>query len=390
MNKKYFLGGVLSLVIGFSFAQDADNLVPNPSFESTKGKLKNIKQLNKAVDWFSPTGLRADLFSANIKSGLPVSVPLNKYGTEKPMEGENYAGITAYSYNNRVPRTYLLTPLTQKLKKGQKYCVKYNVSLSDLSKYATNNLGVYLTKKAIEIEGKKDIVFGEKETVTTTPSNRIYEARYNWEAVCGEFEAKGGEKYLIIGNFAENKDTKYKKLKRIKDIRGSQVPMAYYYVDNVSVKVLTDENRNECQCEVKEEKETVHVIYSKQSTSMDGFSDEDKVKNSTVYFDHVKSTLETDAKSDLDKLAELLIDNPSFKLKITGHSTDEEAEAAKMNELYSDLSERRIKKIIDYLGSHGIDSDRFEKEDVKNTEKADTSGTDLAKAKNRRVTFQLL
>lgn len=388
MKKKYIFAGILSLSIaGFSFAQDADNLVPNPGFEGTKGKLKNIKQITKATDWNSPTGLNADLFSADV-SGVPVSAPDNLYGKEDPMEGKNYAGIVAYSYNNKLPRTYLITPLTDKLKKGQKYCVKYNVSLADLSKYAVNNLGAHLTKKAIEVEGKNDIVFNKKEVIVKTGSNRIYDAQYNWEPVCGEYEAEGGEIYLLIGNFNESKETKYTKLKKSKDIKGSQVPMAYYYIDEVSIKLMAEDEK--CSCELGVEEEVERVIYRKQSNSMDELTDEDKVANATIYFDHLKSSLEPDAERDIDVLAGILIDNPSYKLKIQGHSTKDEVEEAKKVDFHGNLAKRRIEKVIEYFKGHGLEADRFVVDIQDNLKPASTEDSLLGDAKNRRVEFTLI
>lgn len=390
MNKKYILGGFLLAFSSFLIAQDADNLVPNPSFEGTKGKLKNIKQIDKATDWYSPTSLKADLFSASV-SGAPISVPDNVYGTEKPLTGDNYAGITAFSYNNKQPRTYLITTLTQKLQKGQKYCVKFNVSLADLSKYAINNLGAHLTTKPIELEGKKDLIFTEKdkEIVLKIGSNRVFNARYNFETVCSIYEAQGKEQYLIIGNFTESRDTKFEKLKKDNNLKGSQVPIAYYYIDDVSVSLITEENENKCTCEIADVEEVERVIYRKQSTSMDGFTDEEIVKNATIYFDHLKSEVEPDSKVDLDNLATILIDHPNYKLTLIGHSTNEEVEAAKKEEFHSDLAKRRLNKTIEYLKSHGLDDSRFETEIMDNIEPASTGDTPLDDAKNRRVEFKL-
>jgi outer membrane protein OmpA-like peptidoglycan-associated protein len=388
MRKKYIFASILSLSLaGFSFAQDADNLVPNPSFEGTKGKLKNIKQITKATDWFSPTGLNADLFSADV-SGAPISAPDNLYGKENPLEGKNYAGITAYSYNNKLPRTYLLTPLTAKLKKGQKYCVKYNVSLADLSKYAVNNLGAHLTKKAIEVDGKKDIIFSEKEIIIKTATNRIYDARYNWETVCGEYESEGNETYLVIGNFNESKETKYTKLKKAKDLKGSQLPMAYYYIDEVSVKLLSDDEK--CSCEVGEEEELERVIYRKNSNSMEELSDADKVASATIYFDHLKSSLEADAERDVDVLAGILIDNPSYKIKIQAHSTNDEMEEAEKNDFHANLAKRRIDFFLEYCKSHGLEEDRFTTDIQDDLKPASNEDTLLGDAKNRRVEFKLV
>ena len=76
MKKKYIIGAILSLaILGTAVAQDNENLVINGSFEETKGKLKRLKQIDKAEDWFSPTSLKADLFSSKAPSGSGIEVP---------------------------------------------------------------------------------------------------------------------------------------------------------------------------------------------------------------------------------------------------------------------------------------------------------------------------
>ena len=61
--KKLVFFGLLAMFAINAVAQDDDNLVTNPSFESTgKGKLKKLKQITVAENWESPTGLNADLF----------------------------------------------------------------------------------------------------------------------------------------------------------------------------------------------------------------------------------------------------------------------------------------------------------------------------------------
>ena len=100
--KKLVFFGLLAMFAINAVAQDDDNLVTNPSFESTgKGKLKKLKQITVAENWESPTGLNADLFDKT--RAQPCSAPNNIYGKEFPMDGNRYAGIVAYSYNNKEP-----------------------------------------------------------------------------------------------------------------------------------------------------------------------------------------------------------------------------------------------------------------------------------------------
>ncbi len=386
MKKKYLIGAVLAFaIVGNSYAQDDANLVENASFEGTKGKLKRLKQVNKALDWFSPTSLRADLFSKSA-GGTDIGVPNNIYGKEEPSDGDNYAGIIAYSYRGKDPRTYISKELKEKLEKGARYCVSYKVSLADLAKYAVNNLGAHLSRKPFEVEGKKDIVLGKKETVLKISNNKIFEKRYSWETVCAEYEANGGEKFITLGNFNETTDTKFKKLRKKKDFRGSQVPMAYYYIDEVSVKIL--EEGEKCECGDVDDADIERVIYNKAVTSLDGFTPDQVVENSTVYFAYLKSELPQRAKDDLDALAQTMIDNPKIKLNVYGHTTADEALAARGDELHLDLASRRIKNVIAYLKSHGIDEDRFESEIMNTSDPESKEGTLVGKAKNRRVTFK--
>ena len=56
MKKLVFLG-LMGIFAIHTVAQDDNNLVTNPSFESTgKGKLKKLKQITVAENWESPTG----------------------------------------------------------------------------------------------------------------------------------------------------------------------------------------------------------------------------------------------------------------------------------------------------------------------------------------------
>ena len=241
---------VVTLSLSFSIyalAQDQNNLVPNSSFESIEGKFKKLKQISAAKEWSSPTALNADLFSKK-KEG-PIGAPVNMYGKEHPKDGDNYAGIVLYSYNNKTPRTYIQVPLMSALTGGIDYCVKFHVSLSDLSKYAVNNIGAHLGVDPLTLDSKGDIIFNNRKefsNVVKDASNKIYIARYNWETVCGTFRANGKEKFITIGNFYNNKDTKYQKLKKLANFQGTQRPEAYYYVDNVEVFMI--ENPSDCDC----------------------------------------------------------------------------------------------------------------------------------------------
>ncbi len=375
---------------------DDNNLIDNPSFEIIDGKISKLSKLKKiemAKDWTSPTAMKADLFSKKAKE--VATAPDNVYGREFPMDGDNYAGIVAYSYNNKEPRTYIQTEFIGPLKKDVEYCIKYYVSLSDLSKYGVNNLGMYVSKTPIEIESKEDIIFEKAKEIAhvVVPSdNSVKMARYNWEPVCGIYKASGKEKYLIIGNFKNNKDTKYEKLKKKPDIKGTQMPKAYYYVDNIEVFVL--ENPEDCDCSNKKEESIGEsVIYHKQFTSEDGFTLEQQVKFSTIYFDNLNTDIDPIMETDLENLVKLLKENPEIKIEVNAHADkDEVVAAAKQpdNEKWQKIDEKRAEVIKEYLVKNGIDESRLIVKSHSSLRSASDGTSALDKAKNRRVEFKIV
>lgn len=393
--KKIFLLGTLALLGTLTFAQEGDdkNLVQNPSFEAISGKLKKLKQIKVAAEWDSPTALRADLYSTE-KEGLPCSAPENQYGKESPYDGSNYAGIVMYSYNNKEPRTYLQSQLIAPLRKDVTYCIKFYVSLSDLSKYAVNNFGMYFSKEGLLLEEKGDIIIDkekDRKYIAVNTDNRVYNERYNWIPVCATYTATGKENFITIGNFFNNKETEYEKLKKMAGFNGTQIPTSYYYIDQVEVFIMEDPA--ECACNQATTEITESVVYNKNTASGDGFSIEEQVKLATVYFDVKKSKLESNMTGDLDILAGSLEANPEYKIKLHAHLDAEEGAILRKDPqdlICQDLDLKRAQAVKDYLISKGVEEIRISIETHKDKEQVAFGTSSLDHAKNRRVEFELV
>jgi len=379
----FTLGLVLAsgIVVGQS-DEDYDNMVVNPGFEDVDGKLRKLGQIEVAQSWFSGTAASADLFSGKAKSEA-IGVPNNQYGRQRTDDGVHYAGIVAYAYQNKMPRTYITTQLNTPMKDGAMYCVKYDVCLSDLSKYAIDNLGSHFSKKKVALDTETDLAF---EPVVTSGKNPVIKDMDIWFTVCNYYQAGGGEKYMTIGNFEDNEATEEEKQKRPRGITGSQAAVAYYYIDNVRVYPI--DGADECECE-KKNGNVASTIYSSQVISETELTPVEIIDYANIYFDYIKDKIESSGVRDLDVIARVMKNNPEFKLTVESHIDKREGEYAKKTGFYKDLAQKRADKVIDYLVEKGISRDRFTIELAEDKKPVDSTGTELGKAKNRRIEFIL-
>lgn len=375
----------LILLSGFSLAQDDDmNLVQNGGFETLDGRLRKEKQIDIAKYWVSPTGLSADLYHGDVKPETGIGTPDNNMGSEEPAEGVAYAGVRMYSYNNKEIRTYIMTELLGPLKKDVEYCVSFKVNLAERSKYACNNIAGYLSKKPFETEERVSLLMEDAEIKHS--KNKIFNQTYNWETVCHIYKANGGEKFLTIGNFDTDGDTKYDKMRKPKTLRGAQSYDAYYFIDDVQVFQL--DSVEQCQCEQTDiSKDEIETIYVKQIISKKELTTDELIDASTLYFADNSRDLTAVAKKELDLLAARMQEEPALKLVIHGHSDAEEVEAGKMNPLNKYTAQKRVNEVLSYMEGKGISKDRFTTEIHDDNDPADTSDTGIGHAKNRRVEF---
>lgn len=372
-----------------SLAQ-GENLVPNPSFEETEKKVKRLGSIESSGDWISPTGARADLFTPGKVED--VDVPYNVYGKEEAKDGSNYAGVVAYSHGGKIPRSYIMTKLNSPLKKGMKYCVKFNVSLSEASKYATNNMGVVLSKRQFGMDAKAPII-EEPSVMHFNNATEVISARFQWTEICGTFVAQGGEKFITIGNFVSDDDTKDEKMKPDRDVKVSVVAAAYYYIDDVSV-VLVDEEKGEtCDCVSQTAETYSSTIYNQEVIITEETTDKEAIEMQQLFYGFGKDKLTPASEESLNMIAKIMKENPEMKLQIFGHNNEMEDEVAMRNEIFADMDNNRISVVYEYLIAQGIDAGRLLTQAVGSTSPSelvtDEDDDDLVMAKNRRVTFKV-
>lgn len=380
-----------------SFAQESENLISNGSFEATDGKVKKLGGIVSATGWESPTGVAPDLFSPNKLQDI--NAPENIYGKEEPKEGSNYAGIITYSPDKtkKIQRSYLMIRLDTPLKKGMRYCVKFNASMAEASKYASNNLGALFTSKALSKEGREILNLKElkEESAHILPNNNdlhVISQTFNWEQICGTYEAKGGEKYITIGNFYQNDQTKYETNKKTKDLKTAQIVAAYYYIDDVSVILLGKEQA--CDCLIPEDTEEYSTtVYQKEVLVNDKMTVNQKIEAQQLYFAFGSATLSPSAAQSLDFIVQLMKANAALKLEINGFSDSEEDKVGIEKPNFAEMDFKRVNAIMAYLIEKGIPESRLiaspQGSQIQSEAISEYDDNDLKMAKNRRATFKV-
>ena len=178
-------------------------------------KLKKQGELETYTeDWFRATEVPLDLYAEGMKSEK-VNIPNNVYGNQEASDGVCYAGLRAYSKDPKVKRTYYEVELTTEMEKNQLYCVSFDISLSDLSRYAVNGVGAVLSDRKVE-QGNTGL-WSARRTSCTKPTKSCPWSD-GWETVCGTYIGTGEEEFLIIGGFHTDKDIEDEKMKKPSDV----------------------------------------------------------------------------------------------------------------------------------------------------------------------------
>jgi outer membrane protein OmpA-like peptidoglycan-associated protein len=224
------------------------------------------------------------------------------------------------------------------------------------------NFGVFFSKKPFVINDKID----------STNSLHIYNNKglinnYNWIKLEGNYTAKGGERYITIGNFVKNTKKDMYRLDRKKLFKTFHE--AYYFVDDVSLVDPSD---------------TVKPVIVKAPVVKSEFKTGDVIQLKSIFFETAKSELMDDSYPELDKLVDVLEKNPKMEIRINGH-TDSQGNADSNQK----LSEARAKAVFDYLIEKGI-SNEIEFKGFGSTLPIAGNDTDEGRKKNRRVEFEVI
>lgn len=342
---------------------------------------------------------------------------------------KGYAGIVTYKPGKlQKEKSFITIPFTngkstKTMIKGKKYCVELSISLAEASKYATNNIGMMFVKEPsqyqIEVaEGEESGPINvEADRIVYNYKNRVYDSYSGWDKVCGVYVAKGDEKGVVIGNFLINEQTNAVIQRKIapnkQEIDASTgeyseipsvLPMAYYYVDNLRIKEVSD--GEPCNC-VKvdtsaSQVEFSKVVVTKEPVVSDKMTDDEQIAAQVIYYAFGDKKANEVGKGCIEFVAEYLKANPSKKVIIHAHNDELEDSLAmefeELRETLENLDEQRG----DYIKTRLIEKYEISETQItiiaENAEKPneaemsddpESEDRELRLAYNRRVEFEL-
>ena len=145
--------------------------------------------------------------------------------------------------------------------------------------------------------------------------------------------------------------------------------------------------KSQCNCS-KSTSTAPDLVYGGAPIPSD-LSDRDAVVRTAVYYAFVKRTFTEDGKAALNRLAGILKAHADWKVEVVGHCDNDEVAEGKINARFADTGRKRAEQVKRYLTSQGVGEGQLIVTGVENADPASTKGSDLARAKNRRVTFRI-
>lgn len=367
---------VLQVILLFAVLPCAvfgQNLIPNGDFEKKRGPRYTARpwRFVNTVDHFVLDG----------KSRLPFG--LGDWDLPKPRSGHVMMGIRVHtSY-----REFLQMRLSQPLEEGKRYLFEMYVRPNEEFNAYLKMLGAsfyhrrpsytseyYIYQKPPQVESYDDDgIIDRADTLTD-----------GWIRVSGTYRAKGGEKYLTIGNFS--KKSRRDRFRGRRRWLPTFFPRAYYFIDDVGLfelentrRLAQDENARDHIDSTVTIPDTLPYTLEEENYIYK-LDREESLVLENIRFAFGSDELLPTSYSDLELVVEYLNSNLNVKIKVIGHTDDVGSAKANMK-----MSEKRAKRVYDYFINNEIHPDRVSYVGRGQSEPIAPNNSAHNRAKNRRV-----
>ncbi len=364
------------------------NYVPNSSFEETNREYCRWNQngrhyMENISAWDSPTETTPDLLSLRVKKSCWANPRQHSNGKQGPRMGDNMAGIKTYGKGGTETfwHEYLMVELDSVLVPGQKYYAEFYTSRAVSSNMASNNIGLAVSDTAVVTRDRMPLFIDP-----VINEDKVVKSMWNaWKKISGVFEVNQEQRFILIGNFYHDDDTKTTKYP---DGEGG----AYYYIDDVKVRrakpeeALTPKPEPSIAPPPKIILQKAEIVSTRQiKLDSIAFRVGNTITLENIFFEFDKATLLPTSEAELDKLVDILSDYPHLKIQISGHTDN-----VGSDEYNQKLSEARAESVVTYLADQNVDADRLSYIGYGSSQPITSNQTDSGRSKNRRVTFTVL
>ncbi len=336
------------------------NLVPNPSFEDHKNKSE--KDIKNAIPWKGAGTV--DFYMKPDKTDTTQFKGAHK--------GTCYAGLRFQAEY----REFLFVKLLEPLEKDRTYFFRMFVRLLSESTVTVRQLGVYFSDQPFEMGMK----FDEQGLIDTIYQNGI-SGKLDWIPIQGNYTSHGGEKYVIVGNFAQNmKDDFVKKNKW--DLFSFKE--AYYFVDDISLrKKLIPADTATTPTPATPVKTVVNKPKAEKAYP-DNFKTGQLFVLKNIYFESGTAKLKITSEKGLNQLESVLNNHPFMEVQLNGYTDNKGNEATNRA-----ISKERAKAIYDYLKKDGI-TNPITYKGLGGVKPLAPNDTEENRAKNRRIEMVII
>lgn len=238
------------------------------------------------------------------------------WGNQRPRNGEGIVGIVVLVYSENQSsnmREYIQLELKDSLIQGGIYKFEMYLSLADKWNVAINKMGVYFCNTKLNTNND-ELIFVKPDIV----SDEFFSNKLDWDRYTGNYLAKGGEKFIIIGNFQRSNDVRTKFL----DGGWANSSYVYYYIDDVS------------------------LILNEDLASGIAFNN--------IKFFTGSSILQKESFPEIKKISKYLKINTKSKIEIIGYTDNEGSEKFNIK-----LSNDRARSVAEFLIKDGVSPQRI-------------------------------
>lgn len=229
-----------------SYSYGQENLILNGDFEEYWECPDALTQIERCKyvynpclppNWQAPQWSTTSDYFNRCSSQFDCSVPNNTFGYQQPRSGNGYVGLT-HSQSFGDYKEYIQLSFSEPLAPFATFHFSIFVSVSDAIGWSSNFLQFKFTD-ALEYFNTylSDVMLAD-----TTLSNLNLVDSLLWMELSFDYQAKGGEKYVIIGNFNSNSanDCFFAFQGTDSLLSNPQSGIAYFYFDDASLVKVND------------------------------------------------------------------------------------------------------------------------------------------------------